>query len=72
MGYFYPRFRSSHPLRLSGFPPLSGVPFSLTVYTSYATNTVKGDLYLGGLAGRNTGSIKASYAAVAVTGSAQQ
>ncbi len=70
MGYFTLASGAHTTLRLSGFPPLSGVPFSLTVYTSYATNTVKGDLYLGGLAGRNTGSIKASYAAVAVTGSA--
>ena len=70
MGYFTLASGAHTTLRLSGFPPLSGVPFSLTVYTSYATNTVKGDLYLGGLVGRNTGSIKASYAAVAVTGSA--
>ncbi len=42
-----------------------------TIKASYATSTVAGYRYLGGLAGRNTGtgSIKASYAAVAVTGS---
>ena len=68
MGYFTLASGAHTALRLSGFPPLSGVPFSLTVYTSYATNTVKGDLYLGGLVGKNTGSIKASYAAVEMTG----
>ena len=41
MRYFTLASGAHTTLRLSGFPPLSGVPFSLTVYTSAATAAVE-------------------------------